>query len=69
MRENWSRSMRALTSLEALDARKCRVVELRYIAGLSIEESARTLGISSATAERDWRFAKAWLRHRVSEDA
>ena len=57
----------ALTSLEALDARKARIVELRYIGGLSIEESAETLGVSTATVERDWRSAKAWLYRAISQ--
>ena len=58
----------ALTSLEALDARKARIVELRYIGGLSIEESAETLGVSTATVERDWRSAKAWLYRAISQE-
>jgi len=57
----------ALTSLEALDARKARIVELRYIGGLSIEEAAETLGVSTATVERDWRSAKAWLYRAISQ--
>ena len=58
----------ALTSLEALDARKARIVELRYIGGLSIEEAAETLGVSTATVERDWRSAKAWLYRAISQE-
>ena len=58
----------ALTSLEALDARKVRIVELRYIGGLSIEETAETLGVSTATVERDWRSAKAWLYRAISQE-
>ena len=57
----------ALSSLEVLDPRKCRIVELRYIAGLGIKETEDLLGISTATVERDWRSAKAWLYHAVSE--
>jgi RNA polymerase sigma-70 factor, ECF subfamily len=57
----------ALTSLEAFDPRKSRLVELRYVAGLSIEESAEVLGVSTATVERDWRSAKAWLYHAIGE--
>jgi len=57
----------ALTTLEALDARKGRIVELRYIGGLSIEETAEILGISTATVERDWRSAKAWLYRAISK--
>jgi len=58
----------ALTSLEALDDRKARIVELRYIGGLSIEEAAETLGVSTATVERDWRSAKAWLYRAISQE-
>jgi RNA polymerase sigma-70 factor (ECF subfamily) len=51
----------ALDKLAGLDARKCRVVELRYFGGLTIEETADALGISIDTAKRDWRMARAWL--------
>jgi RNA polymerase sigma-70 factor, ECF subfamily len=51
----------ALESLSKIDARKGRVVELRYFGGLSIEETAEVLGISPKTAKRDWNMAKAWL--------
>jgi RNA polymerase sigma-70 factor, ECF subfamily len=51
----------ALESLSKIDARKSRVVELRYFGGLSIEEAAEVLGISPETAKRDWRMARAWL--------
>jgi RNA polymerase sigma-70 factor, ECF subfamily len=51
----------ALDALAKIDARKSRVVELRYFGGLSLEESAEVLGISHETAKRDWRMAKAWL--------
>lgn len=56
----------ALTDLASLDQRLCRVVELRFFAGLSIAETADALGVSSATVERDWTFAKAWLLQRLS---
>jgi RNA polymerase sigma factor (TIGR02999 family) len=56
----------ALTSLSKTDARKGRVVELRYFGGLSVEETAEVLGISSETAKRDWRMAKAWLFNALS---
>ncbi len=58
----------ALGRLAEADARKARVVELRYFAGLSIEEVAEVLAISSATVKRDWLFAKAWLLREISED-
>jgi RNA polymerase sigma factor (TIGR02999 family) len=51
----------ALQALARLDPRKCRVVELRYFGGLSIEETAQFLGVSADTAKRDWRLARAWL--------
>ena len=55
----------ALTALESLDAQKSRVVELRYFGGLSIEETARIMKISTATVERNWRFAKAFLQREL----
>ena len=51
----------ALESLTSFDARKGRVVELRYFGGLSLEETAEVLGISRETAQRDWKMAKTWL--------
>ena len=51
----------ALERLAAFDARKARVVELRYFAGLDIPETARILGVSEPTVERDWRFARVFL--------
>jgi DNA-directed RNA polymerase specialized sigma24 family protein len=51
----------ALKELAAEDARKGRVVELRFFGGLSMEETAKTLGISLRTAHNDWAFARAWL--------
>lgn len=56
----------ALNDLTRLDARLCRVVELKYFSGLTIDETAETLQISSATVERDWTIAKAWLHQRLS---
>lgn len=55
----------ALERLAALDARHARVVELRFFAGLSIEEVAEVLGISPATVKRDWTFARAWLHREL----
>ena len=57
---------RALTDLGALDERLSRVVELRFFAGLSIADTSEALGVSSATVERDWTVAKAWLLQRLS---
>lgn len=51
----------ALTRLEALDSRQARVVELRYFARMTIEETASVVGVSPRTVELDWRMAKAWL--------
>jgi RNA polymerase sigma-70 factor (ECF subfamily) len=56
----------ALDALSALDARLCRVVELRFFAGLTIDETAAALDVSRATVERDWAAAKAWLYDRMS---
>lgn len=51
----------ALERLERADARKHQVVMLRHYAGLSVEETARTLELSPATVKREWQFARAWL--------
>ncbi len=56
----------ALTRLAALDSRQAQVVELRYFAGLGIDEVARVLGVSHATVERDWKTAKLWLRRELA---
>jgi RNA polymerase sigma factor (TIGR02999 family) len=55
----------ALSALAALDPRQARVVEIRYFGGLSIEDAALVLGISTATVERDWGLARAWLYRRL----
>lgn len=57
---------RALERLGALDERQVRIVELRYFAGATTAECASILGISTATVERDWRMARAWLRRELS---
>lgn len=51
----------ALARLEDTDARAARVVELRYFAGLTLEQVADTLGLARRTVDRDWRFARAFL--------
>jgi RNA polymerase sigma factor (TIGR02999 family) len=56
----------ALDALAAIDSRQCRVVELRFFAGLTIDETATAVGISPATVEREWALAKAWLLRRLS---
>jgi RNA polymerase sigma factor (sigma-70 family) len=57
----------ALSRLEAINERLSRIVECRYFAGLSIEETAEALGISPATVKRDWTMARAWLHRSLSE--
>jgi RNA polymerase sigma factor (TIGR02999 family) len=56
----------ALDALSSRDPRQGRVVELRFFAGLSIDETAEAIGVSSATVEREWAMAKAWLHRRLS---
>ena len=56
----------ALNALEELDARKSRVVELRFFAGLSVEETALALGVSTDTVSRDWKFARTWLYQELA---
>lgn len=55
----------ALAALEREDPRRAKVVKLRYFVGLTIPEVAEAMGISLATVERDWAFAKAWLYSRI----
>lgn len=55
----------ALRALAELDARKARVVELRFFGGLTCAEAAEELGISPKTAEADWYFARAWMRAKL----
>jgi RNA polymerase sigma factor (TIGR02999 family) len=52
---------RALERLEQVDERKCRVIEMRFFGGLSVEETAEALKVSTDTVKRDWRIAKLWL--------
>jgi RNA polymerase sigma factor (TIGR02999 family) len=56
----------ALNTLETIDPRKCRVVEMRFFAGMSEEETATALHLSVGTIKRDWRLAKAWLAREIS---
>jgi len=58
----------ALTRLEAHDSRLCEMTMLRFFAGLTIEDTARALDVSSATVERDWSYAKAWLFREMTLD-
>jgi RNA polymerase sigma factor (sigma-70 family) len=56
----------ALDELATFDPQQSRVVELKFFAGLTIDEIAEALDISAATVEREWVIAKAWLYHRLS---
>ncbi|MGH9760817.1 MAG: sigma-70 family RNA polymerase sigma factor [Blastocatellia bacterium] len=59
----------ALKRLEDIDARKSRVVELRFFGGLTIEETAEVMGASHATVERDWTTARAWLYREINRSS
>jgi RNA polymerase sigma-70 factor (ECF subfamily) len=58
----------ALSRLAALDPRKAQIVELRYFGGLSVEETAQILDLSSRTIKREWRWARAWLHRELGEE-
>ena len=58
----------ALVQLAQLDPRKARIIELRFFGGMSVDETAEFLGISPATALREWQKAKAWLYRELSSD-
>jgi RNA polymerase sigma factor (TIGR02999 family) len=55
----------ALAKLTRQDAKAAQLVELRYFAGLTVEEAGKTLGISTATAYRHWKYARAWLHSEL----
>jgi RNA polymerase sigma factor (TIGR02999 family) len=55
----------ALAALEKKDERKCRIVELRFFGGLTVEETAEVLQVSPDTVKRDWRMAKLWLLRQL----
>ncbi len=59
----------ALTRLEQVDPEQARIVELRYFAGLGIDEAADALGISPATLKRRWSLARAWLFRELSDES
>jgi RNA polymerase sigma factor (TIGR02999 family) len=59
----------ALNRLAEFDARQCRIVELRFFAGLSVEETAEILQISGRTVKREWNLARAWLHGELSRAA
>jgi RNA polymerase sigma factor (TIGR02999 family) len=58
----------ALSRLEALDPQQARLVELRFFAGLSVEETAEVLSVSKTTVKREWAMARAWLRRELERD-
>lgn len=58
----------AMQRLEAIDTRLWRVVELRFLAGLDVDETARVLGCATATVKRDWRTARAFLQREIERD-
>ena len=58
----------ALCELAEFDEQKSKIVELRYFGGLSVEETARVLGVSEITVKRHWRVAKAWLYDRLKAE-
>ena len=59
----------ALSRLEANDPQKAELVKLRFFAGLTNKQAARALGISPATADRRWSFARAWLKTEMKRDS
>lgn len=59
----------ALNRLALIDERKSKVVELRYFGGLSVEETAEVLKVSTITVTRDWNMAKAWLAREIGDGA
>jgi len=59
----------ALDQLARHDARKAKLVELKYFAGLSLEAAAAVLGVSPATADRDWAYARSWLHCEIAKRA
>lgn len=59
----------ALDRLSDLDPQQSRIVEMRFFAGLSIEDTAEVIGISPATVKRDWTSARAWLHREIARSA
>ncbi len=58
----------ALSSLEEIDPRKCRIVELKFFGGMSVEEIAELMKTSPRTVKRDWSLARAWLHRQLSKN-
>jgi RNA polymerase sigma-70 factor, ECF subfamily len=59
---------RALEALAKVDARKSRIIELRFFGGLTVDETAEVLDVSGDTVKRDWRLAKLWLLRELAGD-
>ena len=59
----------ALRDLGALDERRSQIIELRFFGGLSLEETAEVMNISPSTVQREWRAAKAWLHHTMTNQS
>ena len=59
---------RALTQLEALDARQAQIAELRFFGGLTVPQTAEVLGISPATVKREWTTARMWLEREITRN-
>jgi DNA-directed RNA polymerase specialized sigma24 family protein len=57
----------AMTNLARFDPDLCKVVELRFFGGLSVEDSAAAIGVSAATVKREWAAAQAWLSRELGE--
>jgi len=66
---DWAALDDALNALQTIDARKAKVVELRFFGGLEVTEVAEVLQVSTETIQRDWRFAKTWLRRALRREA
>ena len=60
---------RALTQLEALDARQAQIAELRFFGGLTVPQTAEVLGISPATVKREWTTARMWLEREITRNS
>ena len=63
---NIMRLDKAMEELEEFDKRKCKIVELRYFGGLTIEETAELMSTSASSLKREWTFIKAWLLRRMN---
>ena len=66
--DRWEDLDRALNRLADLDARQAQIVELRYFGGLTVDETADVLSVSTKTVKRDWSIARAWLRRELESN-